>query len=94
MRRHLRVAELEVDRSTEAADRLRARPEVDEVAHYGSVLRLATREKADPELVARETLGPLGIEIRACKEARVTVEDAFVSMVREDMKHQEAERAA
>jgi hypothetical protein len=88
------VAELQVDRATEAADALRARREVDEVAHYGSELRLATRELADPEVVARETLGPLGIAIRQCREARVTVEDAFVSMVRDDLQKAGKERAA
>jgi len=93
-RRRLRVAELEVERATEAADALRQRAEVDEVAHYGSVLRLATRDLLDPERVARQTLGSLGIELRACREARVTVEDAFVSMVRDDMKRQHGEEAA
>jgi ABC-2 type transport system ATP-binding protein len=93
-RRHLRVAELELDRATEAADLLRARPDVDEVAHYGSVLRLATKNLADPERVARDALAPRGIAIRVCREARVTVEDAFVSMVRDDMKHHEKGRAA
>ncbi len=93
-RRHLRVAELEVERATEAAEALRARPEVDEIAHYGHVLRLATRGETDPERLTRETLAPLGIEIRACRETRVTVEDAFVSMVRDDMKLQEGDRAA
>ena len=92
-RRHLRVAELEVDRATEAADILRALPEVDEVAHYGNVLRLATRGQADPERVAQDALGPRGIAIRSCRETRVTVEDAFVSMVRDDMKRQEAKAA-
>jgi ABC-2 type transport system ATP-binding protein len=93
-RRHLRVAELEVDRATEAADFLRARPEVDEVAHYGSVLRVATKDRTDPQLLAKETLAPRGIEIRMSRETRVTVEDAFVSMVRDDMKRQENVRAA
>ena len=82
-RRHLRVAELEVERASEAADALRRAPEVDEVAHYGHDLRLATRDLADPSEVARRALAPLGIEIAAYREARVTVEDAFVSMVRE-----------
>jgi ABC-2 type transport system ATP-binding protein len=89
-RRRLRVAELEVPEATRAADALRARPEVDEVAHYGSVLRLATRNRADPREIAEATLGPLGIRVEGYREARVTVEDAFVSMVREDIdKHRE-----
>jgi ABC-2 type transport system ATP-binding protein len=93
-RRRLRVAELEVDRGTEAADLLRTRPEVDEVAHYGRLLRVATKELADPERVARDALAPRQIAIRSCHETRATVEDAFVSMVRDDMKRQEGERAA
>jgi ABC-2 type transport system ATP-binding protein len=83
-RRNLRVAELEVDDATRAADLLRARSEVDEVAHYGPVLRLATRGLADPARVANETLAAAGLAIRAYRETRVTVEDAFVSMVRDD----------
>ena len=83
-RRRLRVAELEVDRAGEAAAALRAAPEVDEVAHYGHDLRLATRDLADPAEVARRVLDPLGIRTAAYREARVTVEDAFVSMVRQE----------
>ncbi len=83
-RRRLRVAELEVDRAAEAADALRAAPEVDEVAHYGRDLRLATRDLADPAGVAHRVLDPLGIRTAAYREARVTVEDAFVSMVRQE----------
>jgi ABC-2 type transport system ATP-binding protein len=93
-RRELRVGELEVERATEAADLLRARPEVDEVAHYGSVLRVATKHRADPERVARDTLAARGIAIRVYRETRVTVEDAFVSMVRDDMKRHQGEQAA
>ena len=42
----------------------------------------------------RETLAPRTIEIRAYRETRVTVEDAFVSMVRDDQKAEDGERAA
>jgi ABC-2 type transport system ATP-binding protein len=89
-RRRLRVAELAVDRAGEAADALRAAPEVDEVAHFGlgQELRVATRDLADPDQVARRALGPLGIAIASYREAPPTVEDAFVSMVR----HQEVAR--
>ena len=83
-RRRLRVAELEVDRAGEAADALRGTPEVDEVAHYGRDLRLATRDLADPADVAHRVLDPLGIRFAGYREARVTVEDAFVSMVRHE----------
>ena len=88
-RRNLRVAELEVPRGTEAADLLRAHPDVDEVSHYGPLLRVATRNGLDPEAVAREVLGARGIEIRRVRESRATVEDAFVSMVRAE--HRELE---
>jgi ABC-2 type transport system ATP-binding protein len=87
-RRGLLVGELEADRSVEAATALRARPEVDEVAHYGHLLRVATRGGIDPEVVANEALAPLGIAVERYRPARVTVEDAFVSMVREQEKVQ------
>ena len=83
-RRRLRVAELQVDRAGEAADALRGAPEVDEVAHYGRDLRLATVDRADPGEVAHRVLDPLGIAVAGYREARVTVEDAFVSMVRQE----------
>jgi ABC-2 type transport system ATP-binding protein len=89
-RRTLRVAELDVDggegsgrrdAATEAAEKLRARSEVEEVAHYGHVLRLATRGGVDPEALAREVIGA---SIRSVRAVRPTVEDAFVAMVRAD----------
>jgi ABC-2 type transport system ATP-binding protein len=81
VRRGLRVAELEVDGAAEAAAVLRKLPDVDEVAHYGHTLRLATLRGADPEEVARRVLGAA---VQSSRPARVTVEDAFVSMVRHD----------
>src|SRR5258706_12793424 len=42
-RRDLRVAEIVVDDATRAADLLREVPEVDEVSHFGPMLRVATR---------------------------------------------------
>jgi ABC-2 type transport system ATP-binding protein len=78
-RRGLRVAELSVDDAPKAAAQLRALPDVDEVAHYGHTMRLATLHGADPEELARRVLGPALLSVRP---ARVTVEDAFVSMVR------------
>jgi ABC-2 type transport system ATP-binding protein len=83
-RRGLRVVELEADRATEAADLLRARPEVDEVSHFGPLLRVATRDGADPEPLVAEVLSARGIATRRLRAARVTVEDAFVSMVRQE----------
>jgi len=84
-RRSLRVAEVEVDRDAHGAgDLLRVLPEVDEVNHYGHVLRVATRAGADPVALVREVLGATGITVVSAREGRANVEDAFVSMVRED----------
>jgi ABC-2 type transport system ATP-binding protein len=88
-RRHLSVAELRVDRATEAAALLRARPEVDEVAHYGHLLRVAARG-TDATALARSAL--TGFEVEDVRAARVTVEDAFVSLVRAE--GQKSERAS
>lgn len=82
-RRHLRAAELWVERAAEAAEVLRSAPHVDEVAHFGPVLRLATRNGVDPESLAREWLGKAEIAITETRPSRVSVEDAFVSMVRD-----------
>jgi ABC-2 type transport system ATP-binding protein len=81
-RRALRGVELELDDASHAADALRANAEVDEVAHYGNVLRLVTRGGADPEAIARKVLG--NTRLQAVRPVRVGVEDAFVSMVRDD----------
>jgi ABC-2 type transport system ATP-binding protein len=82
-RRNLRGAEIETKQASAAAERLRAHADVDEVAHYGNVLRLTTRAGTDPIAVVREALGD-AIEVGAIRPARVGVEDAFVSMVRSD----------
>jgi ABC-2 type transport system ATP-binding protein len=81
-RRRLRVAELEIDRAHEAAALLRKAPGVEEVAHYGHLLRLAVKEGGDPVALAREVLDKSGLLIQSAREARATVEDAFVAMVR------------
>jgi ABC-2 type transport system ATP-binding protein len=89
-RRALRAVELEAERPVEAADVLRAAidpaggPGVEEVAHYGATLRVATRGGVDPEPLARRLLEARGLAVLAARPARVTVEDAFVAMVRED----------
>jgi ABC-2 type transport system ATP-binding protein len=83
-RRALRALELETDKPREAAQLLRQQPEVDEVAHYGDVLRLTTRGGVDPAAFALQLLARHGITVRGSSPSRVGVEDAFVSMVRED----------
>jgi ABC-2 type transport system ATP-binding protein len=81
-RRALKVAEVDVDRASEAADRLRQDPRVEEVAHYGHLLRFATRGGADPDVVLHELLADFGVH--SAHRVRTTVEDAFVAMVRAD----------
>ena len=93
-RRGLRVAELEVDDAVAATDALVPRPEVDEVSHYGHVLRVATRGGADPAELARQVLGQSGVTIHTLSGTRATVEDAFVSMVRDELRASAEERAA
>ena len=83
-RRGLRVAELQLDGARELAEKLRARKEVDEVAHYGNVLRVATLGGVDPEALAAQIAQESGMRITHSRPARATVEDAFVSMVRHD----------
>jgi len=92
-RRALRVVELEVNEATLAAAKLRDRPEVDEVAHYGHLLRVATRGGIAPGPFVEQALGSFGIEIRNQREVRATVEDAFVSMVRDDERRRAKEAA-
>ena len=55
-RRHLRAAEMEADRPLEAARLLRALPAVEEVSHFGTSLRVATRDGADPPAVIAPAL--------------------------------------
>jgi ABC-2 type transport system ATP-binding protein len=83
--RNLNVAELRVKDAVRAAALLRQQDEVDEVAHYGHMLRVATRG-VDALALAQSVFRSNGIEIQSAQATRATVEDAFVSMVREDRK--------
>ncbi len=78
-RQGLRAAEAEVTDAAAAALLLRQDPRVDEIAHYGHLLRICTKHGADPLLVLTEVLGQRSLQAR---EVRATVEDAFVGMVR------------
>jgi ABC-2 type transport system ATP-binding protein len=90
--RGLSVVEVEVEltRTVEAAEMLRRQPFVDSVSHYGRLMRVATRGVADPEPMLRDALAHAGFSVQRLAAGRASVEDAFVSMVRED----EATRAA
>ncbi len=92
-RRGLKVAELEVSDASAAADVLRQRSEVDEVSHFGHVLRVATR-RADPAELSRQVLATAGVDIARLRSARATVEDAFVSMVRDEQRTSGRQRSA
>jgi len=84
-RRALRIAELHVSaESRRAAELLRERSEVDEVAPFGAVLRVATLGGGDPVALCREVLAGAGIALERAEEARPSVEDAFVSMMRSE----------
>ena len=93
-RRGLRAAEASVEDASALAARLRADPRVDEVAHYGHLLRVCTRKKADPVQLVRELSQLRPEQALDAHEVRPTVEDAFVSMVREDLSHAEPARGA
>lgn len=80
-RRQLQVVELEVDAIADAADTLRARPDIDAVSHFGHTLRVATRAP-DPAAQLRDALADR--ELRDLRPVRTSVEDAFVSMVRQE----------
>jgi len=82
--RGLVVVELDVERSVEAAELLRALPFVDGASHYGRLLRVAVRGVSDAVTTVTSALRDAGYEPRKVTTARATVEDAFVSMVRED----------
>ena len=83
-RRNLSVLELETDRTLEAAALLRTVERVEEVNHFGHIMRIALRASTDPERTVREALQAAGFPIHRLSAIRPNVEDAFVSMVRED----------
>jgi ABC-2 type transport system ATP-binding protein len=91
--RRLRIVELVVDRPVVAADALRAHAAIDEVSHFGKELRVAVRATDDPAALVRSILGGAGVTIEEEALGRASVEDAFVSMVREE-EHERAKGLA
>jgi ABC-2 type transport system ATP-binding protein len=83
-RRGLRAVEVALpeDRRGDGDRALRADPRVQEIAHYGRVDRVILREDADPAGVVRTLLAARGLPADTVRESRVTVEDAFIAMVR------------
>ncbi|HKU38847.1 MAG TPA: ABC transporter ATP-binding protein [Polyangiales bacterium] len=94
--RKLSVIELETSPTLSAAELLRGAPHVEEVNHFGHVIRVALRDSDEPERTVRGALEPHGFEIARLSLVRPGVEDAFVSMVREDeqLRAQKAKTAA
>jgi ABC-2 type transport system ATP-binding protein len=82
-RRALAVVEIDVERATDAAEALRVKPDIVAVSSYGTTLRIATRAR-DARGSIRATLEPLGFAVRDDREVKPSVEDAFVSMVRDE----------
>jgi ABC-2 type transport system ATP-binding protein len=92
-RRKLVAVEVVVADAAAAAERLRHDPDLDEVAHYGHVLRVVWKGAGDGVERVRKTLGEARLSIESARPARATVEDAFVSMVREDEREKAGQRA-
>ncbi|MEZ4221125.1 MAG: ABC transporter ATP-binding protein [Polyangiaceae bacterium] len=88
-RRRLSVVELTADRAVDTAEFLRQQPQVDEVSHFGHVLRVAVRTTDDPEAIVSALLHEGGFSVNRLRQTRTTVEDAFVSMVRADDKERQ-----
>jgi ABC-2 type transport system ATP-binding protein len=83
-RRELRAVEVTLpeERRADAERALRADARVHEVAHYGAIDRVILREDPDPAGVVRGLLAAGGLPAGTARESRVTVEDAFIAMVR------------
>jgi ABC-2 type transport system ATP-binding protein len=88
-RRNLQAVELEAPQARDAAAALRRAPEVEEVAHFGSALRVAIRGGGDPAVIVARVLGQAKLAFSNLRPTRVTVEDAFVAMVRADERARE-----
>ncbi len=82
-RRKLDVVELEVDDPAKATAVLEADPGIEECGHFGRVLRVSTRGREARDYVL-EVLARAGVGVRDIGPGRANVEDAFVSMVREE----------
>ncbi len=89
----IRAVELAVTLAREAAELLRALPGVEEVAHYGHAMRVATRGVPDAVALVQSALAGAGIAVTSLRATRVTVEDAFVATVRAESASQAGKAA-
>jgi ABC-2 type transport system ATP-binding protein len=93
-RRALSISLIEVEpgKTLHAAELIKALPGVEEVNHFGLVTRVASRSIEAPEQAIRSTLHGAGIALTTFTASKPNVEDAFVSMVREDVAFAAAKR--
>ena len=77
----LQLSEADAGRGEEALQRLEG---VEEISHFGSITRVAIRGNGDVREKVQAALSALQITPSRCVLTRANVEDAFVSMVRED----------
>jgi len=93
-RRALSISLIEVEpgKTLQAAGLIKALPGVEEVNHFGLVTRVASRNLEHPEQAIRSTLLGAGVAITSFTASKPNVEDAFVSMVREDVAFAAAKR--
>jgi ABC-2 type transport system ATP-binding protein len=84
--RALSVLELQLPEADAARGEaaLRALPGVEEISHFGEITRVAMRGNGDARERVQRALQAERITPARCEVARADVEDAFVSMVRED----------
>ncbi len=69
------------DQLGEALDILRQLPELGEVAVFGDGLHLTTTDLESAEHLVRKTLTQHGIKVRALRQIKPTLEDAFISLI-------------
>ncbi len=85
-RSHLRIVEADFGPKAAAArEILLADPRVEEVAPYGSTLRVAFRG-VDPQGALTDIAARAGLEISNIRPVRTTIEDAFVSLVQAEQR--------
>ena len=86
----VQAVELQVEQPREAAELLRQLPGVEEVAHYGHLMRVATRGLQEPVVALRRALALASLSVKSVESVRITVEDAFVATVRAEANKAEA----
>jgi hypothetical protein len=88
-RRELRATEAQTNAPAALADRLRGQTGIEEVLPFGDLLRVLTRGDEPPERVIGRAIESTTLTPPALRPARVTLEDAFVAMVRDDERRRE-----